>query len=41
MTDIPQIEAAEVAIWVTEVAPTDREGKRFLEHLKNANHDAK
>jgi len=35
-----QIEAVETAIWLTEVAPTDREGKRFLEHLKNANHDA-
>ncbi|HYN82102.1 MAG TPA: hypothetical protein VES88_11410 [Gemmatimonadaceae bacterium] len=35
-----QIEAAEVAIWLTEVAPNDREGKRFLEHLKNANNDA-
>ncbi len=35
-----QIEAAETAIWLTEVAPNDREGKRFLEHLVNANHDA-
>lgn len=35
-----QIEAAETAIWLTEVAPNDREGKRFLEHLANANHDA-
>ena len=35
-----QIEAVETAIWLTEVAPTDREGKRFLEHLANANNDA-
>jgi type III restriction enzyme len=35
-----QIEAAETAIWITEVAPNDREGKRFLEHLANANNDA-
>ena len=35
-----QIEAVETAIWLTEVAPNDREGKRFLEHLANANNDA-
>ncbi|HET7585176.1 MAG TPA: DEAD/DEAH box helicase family protein [Gemmatimonadaceae bacterium] len=35
-----QIEAVETAIWLTEVAPTIKEGKRFLEHLANANHDA-
>jgi type III restriction enzyme len=35
-----QIEAVETAIWLTEVAPNDRHGKRFLEHLKNANNDA-
>jgi type III restriction enzyme len=35
-----QIEAVETAIWLTEVAPTDREGKRFLTHLVNANNDA-
>jgi type III restriction enzyme len=35
-----QIEAVETAIWLTEVAPSDREGKRFLEHLANANNDA-
>ncbi|MBA2668797.1 MAG: DEAD/DEAH box helicase family protein, partial [Gemmatimonadetes bacterium] len=35
-----QIEAAETAIWLTEVAPGEREGKRFLEHLANANADA-
>lgn len=32
-----QIEAVEVAIWLTEVAPKVREGKRFLEHIKAAN----
>lgn len=35
-----QIEAIETAIWITEVAPNDRVGKRFLEHLANANNDA-
>ena len=35
-----QIEAVETAIWLTEVAPNDRDGKRFLDHLANANHDA-
>lgn len=35
-----QIEAVETAIWLTEVAPNDRDGKRFLEHLANANNDA-
>src|SRR5207244_8451032 len=36
-----QIEAVEVAIWLTEVAPTaGKAGSRFLEHLANANHDA-
>lgn len=36
-----QIEAVEVAIWLTEVAPQlGKTGKRFLEHLDNANHDA-
>ncbi|HYD53675.1 MAG TPA: DEAD/DEAH box helicase family protein [Gemmatimonadaceae bacterium] len=35
-----QVEAVEAAIWLTEVAPNDREGKRFLEHLANANEDA-
>jgi type III restriction enzyme len=32
-----QIEAAEAAIWLTEVAPNVRDGKRFLEHLADAN----
>ncbi|MCB1811006.1 MAG: DEAD/DEAH box helicase family protein, partial [Candidatus Competibacteraceae bacterium] len=36
-----QIEAVETAIWLTEVAPTaGNAGKRFLEHLENANKDA-
>jgi type III restriction enzyme len=35
-----QVEAVETVIWLTEVAPTDRHGKPFLEHLENANRDA-
>ncbi len=35
-----QVEAVETAIWLTEVAPNDAGGKRFLEHLTNANRDA-
>ena len=36
-----QVEAAETAIWLTEVAPqVGNAGKRFLEHLANANNDA-
>jgi type III restriction enzyme len=36
-----QIEAAEAAIWLTEVAPNaGKKGKDFLDHLANANHDA-
>jgi type III restriction enzyme len=35
-----QIEAAETVIWLTEVAPNERDGRRFLEHLANANNDA-
>jgi type III restriction enzyme len=36
-----QVEAAETAIWLTEVAPqAGRTGKRFLDHLANANNDA-
>jgi type III restriction enzyme len=36
-----QIEAVEVAIWLTEVAPKmGKAGSAFLEHLKNANDDA-
>ncbi len=35
-----QIEAAETAIWLTEVAPNDRSGKAFLEQLERANADA-
>lgn len=36
-----QIEAVESAIWLTEVAPNvGSRGKRFIEHLANANNDA-
>ncbi len=35
-----QIEAVEVAIWLTEVAPTYPGGKRILDFLKKANDDA-
>jgi len=35
-----QVEAVETAIWLTEVAPQSKAGKRFLEHLTNANRDA-
>ena len=32
-----QIEAAETAIWLTEVAPQSAAGRRFLDHLRSAN----
>ena len=35
-----QVEAAETAIWLTEVAPQSTSGKRILEHLARANQDA-
>ncbi|MDW7712421.1 MAG: DEAD/DEAH box helicase family protein [Deferrisomatales bacterium] len=35
-----QVEAAETAIWLTEVAPQTASGKKVLEHLGNANRDA-
>ena len=36
-----QVEAVETAIWLTEVAPTaGKAGKRFLDHLADANHSA-
>ncbi len=35
-----QIEAVETAIWLTEVAPGTRHGKRLLDHLAAANKDA-
>lgn len=36
-----QVEAAETAIWLTEVAPQlGKTGARFLDHLANANRDA-
>lgn len=35
-----QIEAVETAIWLTEVAPQSKSGKRLLDHLATANKDA-
>jgi type III restriction enzyme len=35
-----QVEAVEVAIWLTEVAPNSKSGKAILEHLAAANKDA-
>ena len=35
-----QVEAVETAIWLTEVAPHSKAGKRILEHLVAANRDA-
>ena len=36
-----QVEAVEVAIWLTEVAPkVGKTGKKFLDYVKNANEDA-
>ncbi|MCB1155762.1 DEAD/DEAH box helicase family protein, partial [bacterium] len=36
-----QVEAAETAIWLTEVAPQlGKNGERFLTHLADANHNA-
>jgi type III restriction enzyme len=35
-----QVEAIETLIWLTEVAPQSKTGKRFLEHLDGANRDA-
>src|SRR5258708_1082877 len=35
-----QVEAAETAIWLTEVAPHSTSGKRILDHLAAANKDA-
>lgn len=35
-----QIEAVETAIWLSEVAPTLKAGKKFLNYLVNANNDA-
>ncbi|MDP1796176.1 MAG: DEAD/DEAH box helicase family protein, partial [Planctomycetaceae bacterium] len=35
-----QVEAVETAIWLTEVAPHSKAGKRLLEHLAAANRDA-
>ncbi len=36
-----QVEAVETAIWLTEVAPKNgKAGKRFIEHIADANNDA-
>ncbi|MGB2781444.1 MAG: DEAD/DEAH box helicase family protein [Phycisphaerae bacterium] len=35
-----QVEAAETAIWLTEVAPQFKHGKRLLDHIALANRDA-
>lgn len=35
-----QVEAVETAIWLTEVAPNDKAGKLFLNHLADANNAA-
>ncbi len=35
-----QVEAAETAIWLTEVAPHTKNGKLLLDHLTSANKDA-
>ncbi|HRI15566.1 MAG TPA: DEAD/DEAH box helicase family protein [Verrucomicrobiota bacterium] len=35
-----QVEAVETTIWLTEVASLSTAGKRILEHLDRANHDA-
>jgi type III restriction enzyme len=35
-----QVEAAETAIWLTEVAAHSKNGKRLLDHLASANRDA-
>jgi type III restriction enzyme len=35
-----QLEAVETAIWLTEVAPQSKNGKRLLDHLASANRDA-
>jgi type III restriction enzyme len=35
-----QVEAVETAIWLTEVAPHSKAGKRLIDHLASANRDA-
>ena len=35
-----QVEAVETTIWLTEVAPQSRSGKRLLDHLASANQEA-
>jgi type III restriction enzyme len=35
-----QVEAVETAIWLTEVAPHTKDGRRILDHIANANREA-
>ena len=35
-----QVEAVEIAIWLTEVAPNDKQGRRLLDHLQRSNDEA-
>lgn len=35
-----QVEAVETAIWLSEVAPNSKAGKRLIDHLASANNDA-
>jgi type III restriction enzyme len=35
-----QVEAVETAIWLTEVAPQSKNGKRLLDHLASTNNEA-
>ncbi len=35
-----QVEAVETAIWLTEVAPNTKAGKRFIDHLSSSNKEA-
>jgi type III restriction enzyme len=35
-----QVEAVETAVWLTEVAPHSKVGKRFLDHMESANKEA-
>jgi type III restriction enzyme len=35
-----QVEAVETAVWLTEVAPESKIGKKFIDHLTDANKDA-
>ncbi len=35
-----QLEAVETVIWLTEVAPSDKTGKQFLDHIRGVNEQA-